>query len=222
MRIGRAYRRATLLLVSDPYGVPPEPPAERSRLGCAVALFALFVLGFVGVLALLFLRAPDGGHDAPAESGLTRLLREPPGYAPLPDAGSGGGPLSEGMAATALGRNDVPGFADGVLRAWGRGRGEPPRAVVVLAVEVGTPDQALELRRGYVARALDRGATPFATPFALDAAAFHDQPDASERHAQRVVLTRENVLFVVSVVTQSRERDTSEVVRLATAQAAVV
>lgn len=206
--------------MSDPYGVPPEPPAERSRIGCAVALVGCFAVGFVGVLAMLFLRAPDGGGNVPAASRLARLLREPPGYEPLPDAGSGGGPLSEGMAATVLGRTDVPGFADGVLRAWGRGRGEPPRAVVVLAVEVKTPDQALALSRGYVARALDGGATAFSTPTALGAAAFHDQPDASGRHAQRVVFTRANRLFVVSIVTQARERDTSEVVRLATAQAA--
>ena len=208
----------------DPFAAAPEPPADRSRVGCGLALLGLFLLGFVGVLAMLFLRAP-GGPSIPGagrgESPLAALLREPPGYVRLDDAGSGGGRLSEGQAATVLGRADVPGYSDGVLRAWGRNPGEPPRAVVVLLVEVETGAQATALKDGYVARARAAGATAFATPGPLGGEGLHDVPDASGRHAQRVVFTRGVRLFVVSVVSPQRERDTTEVVELAEQQAVV-
>ena len=202
----------------EPYAAAPEPPAGRSRLGCGLALLALFLVGFVGVGSMLLLRAPDrpGGSG---ESPLAGLLVRPAGYVAVDDGRSGGGRLSEGRAALVLGRDDVPGYSDGVLRAWGRRPGEPPRAVVVLVVEVETGQQAAEVRRAYVARALAAGATPFATPDDLGADAFHETPDAAGRVAQRVVFTRGVRLFVVSVVTPARERDTREVVALATEQA---
>jgi hypothetical protein len=209
--------------VTEPWAPPDagaaggadDEPGGGSRLGCAVALVVLFLAGFVGVGAVLLLRAPDG------DSTLGALVRAPAGYVRLDDAEAGGGPLSADRAAALLARADVPGFQDGVLRAWGRRPGEPVRAVVVLAVEVGTAEQAGALRRDYAAAAVRRGATPFA-PGIDGADAFQDVPDDAGRYAQRVVLSRGARLFVVSVVTPARDGDPAEVRDLAARQAAAL
>ena len=201
-----------------PFVPPPEPPAEppaaRSRAGAFLLFVTLFGVGFVGVLAVILLRAPD---DA---AGPRIVLQPPAGYVLLDDARSGGGRLDESRAAAVLGQRDVPGFRAGLLRAWGRRPGEPPRSVVLLGIELRSAEQAEAVRRAYLESVLRRGATSFGTP-GLDGNGFHDVPDRAGRHAQRVVFTRGARLFVVSVVTPERETDTGEVVRLATRQAAI-
>ncbi len=205
--------------MTDAWTPQPEPPAERSRLGCALAMVGLFLVGFVGTGAVLFLRAPDH-PGTPAEPPLAHLLVEPDGYRRLPDASSGGGRVSAAAAATLLGAPEVPGFRDGVLRAWGRAPGEPPRAVVVLLVELDSPERALATRRAYAAALRPRGATPFATPTSLAADGLLEGRDPSGRFTQRVVVARGTRLYVVSVVTPAADEDTAEVVALATRQAA--
>jgi hypothetical protein len=198
---------------APPLAAPPAP-GRASRAGCALALVGLFLLGFVGVGAVLLLRAPGGG------SALGELIRPPPGYVRLDDAEAGGGTLSEARAAALLGRADVPGFEGAELRAWGRRPGEPVRAVVVLAVELGSRGDAEALRASYVRDALARGATAFAPPEGIGAGAFLAPPDEAGRYAQRVAFARGPRVFVVSVVTPDRDTDTAEVVRLALDQAA--
>ncbi|HWL36217.1 MAG TPA: hypothetical protein VNQ77_08470 [Frankiaceae bacterium] len=201
----------------DAWAAPPLADERASRAGCALALVGLFLLGFVAVGAVLLLRAPDGG------SSLGDDIRPPAGYVRLDDAESGGGTLSEARTADVLRTgDDVPGFEDAELRAWGRRPGEPVRAVVVLAVQLGSPADAVALRVAYVDAVLDRGATPFAPPQGLDAGAFFEPPDSAGRHAQRVAFARGSRMFVVSVVTPERDPDTAEVVRLALDQAAAV
>ena len=204
--------------MTDPYAAAPEPPTDTRRVGTALLVLGGFLLGFVAVAAMLFLRAPDG--SAPAEPAVARLIQAPNGYVPLADATSGGGPLTEGRAATLLDRADVPGFRTGVLRAFRRPPGDAPRAVVVLAVEVRGVDQAAALARGYYDAAIRTGATAFPVPAALAGHGFHDEPDTAGRHAQRVVFARGARVFVVSVVTPAASTDTAEVVDLATRQAA--
>lgn len=200
----------------DAWAAPPLADERHSRVGCALALVGLFLLGFVTVGAGMLLRAPDGG------SALGNAIQPPIGYVRLDDAEAGGGTLDEARTAAVLGRSDVPGFEEAELRAWGRRPGEPVRAVVVLAVRLDSRANAAALRSAYVQGALARGATAFAPPQGLDAGAFFDTPDSAGRHAQRVVFARGPRLFVVSVVTPARDPDTAEVVRLALAQAAVV
>ena len=184
--------------------------ADGAR-GCGIwALAVGVVLGFVAVLAVLLLRAP--GDDG----GLAATIAPPPGYVLLDDARSGGGRVSASRAASHLGLPGVPGFRDAALRAWGRRAGEPERAVVVLAVRLGTPEEATAVRDAWAAAERRAGATPFAT---AAGPGFREPPDTAGRHAQRVGVTRGDRLYVVAVLTPAAESDTSEVVSLATAQA---
>lgn len=190
--------------VTEPYAAPPEP-VEASRSGCVLGFVALFLLGFVGVLAVLFLRAPSG-------DGLGDEIAAPPGYVRLDDGESGGGPISARRVAERLGVAEVPGFRGGLLRAWGRAPGEPPRAVVVLVVRLDSP-ASLVTAYGAAARSFEpipvrEGWVGFVAP------------DASGRWAQRVAFARGDLFYVVSVVTPSRDADTAEVLRLAERQSA--
>ncbi len=189
--------------MTDPYATWPEP--ERPSRGCGLLVFVgLFLVGFAGVLAFLFLRAPsDPG------------IATPPGYVRLSEAEAGGGNLSETRTARLLGIPDVPGYRDGVLRSYGRPPGQPPRAVLVLAVE---SDDAQALLDQAVAAMAARGGTPFATPPGLTG--YHDVPDERGRYVQRVLFRRGDVVYAVSVLTPQRDDDTSEVVRLAERQRA--
>jgi hypothetical protein len=182
-----------------------------SRLGCALALVGLFLAGFVGVGAVLLLRAP--GPSATASLGDS--IVPPPGYVRLDDGEAGAGGQSAGSTATLLGVPSVPGYQDAVLRAWGRAPDQPSRAVVVLLVRLASDADATALRDAYVRAATSRGAVAFGTPEPLRG--LREPADEAGRFAQRVVVARGVRLYVVSVVTPTRETDTSEVVRLALA-----
>ncbi|HEU0129566.1 MAG TPA: hypothetical protein VFQ85_01065 [Mycobacteriales bacterium] len=194
--------------MSDPLAPPPSPFA---RAGCVVALVALFVVGFAGVGAVLLLRAPDSA--APAESPLVARIARPDGYVLLDDTESGGGRLPESRAATLLGVPAIEGYRDGVLRAFGRPPGEPPRAVVVLVLDVGTPEAATALASRYRDAAVRAGATTVTAPAPYLALA--EPPDAAGRYAQRVVVARDRRLWVVSVVTPDRAAPPAEPLALA-------
>lgn len=190
--------------VTDPYAALDTAPPSRAPK--VLALLALFSLGFVAVLGMLFLRAPRDLRVA-----------EPPGYVRISDADSGGGNLSASRTASTLGLTGVNGFERGVLRAFGRPGVEPPRAVVVMVVEQSSAERARELHDAAIAAMARRGATAFATPEGFHG--YHDAPDTSGRHRQRVAFRRGDEFHLVTVYTQAREDDTSEVVELARAQA---
>ncbi|HEV2889318.1 MAG TPA: hypothetical protein VGX28_03000 [Frankiaceae bacterium] len=185
--------------MTDPYASPePVPPSRAPR---AMLFVGLFLLGFVGVLGLLFLRAPRPPDFV-----------SPPGYVRISAEQAGGANLSESRTARLLGIPDVPGWEHAVLRAYGRPPGEPPRAVVVLAIESSEAQRALEVA---VAAADARGER-FPTPEGL--VGYHDTQDAQGRYVQRVLFRRGDVVYSVSVLTVRRDEDTSEVVRLAERQ----
>jgi hypothetical protein len=183
-----------------------------SRLGCALALVALFLVGFAGVGAVLLLRAP--GPSSTVALGDT--IVPPPGYVRLDDGEAGAGGQSAGSTATLLGVPSVPGYQDAVLRAWGRTPDQPSRAVVVLLVRLVSDADAVSLRDAYVRSATSRGAVAFAAPEPLRG--LREPADTAGRFTQRVVVARGARLYVVSVVTPARESEPSEVVRLALAQ----
>jgi hypothetical protein len=193
--------------VPDAFAAPPEPPARRGALGCAM-LAGLFLLGFVGIGAIVLLRAPGRDHDS-----LGDRIVPPAGYARLDDAEAGAGEQTEGDVASLLGVASVPGFDRAVSRAWGKAPDEPSRGVVVLLVRVASPADAARLAETYAG---DHAATAFSAPAPLRG--FRDGPDAGHRYAQRVVFAQGNDVWVVSVVTPQRESDTHEVVRIALAQ----
>lgn len=187
--------------MTDPYAWPdPPPPARGPRVLVYVALFAL---GFAGVLAVLFLRAPRG-IDVPA----------PAGYVRLSDAEAGAGEMTASRTASHLGLARVDGFERGVLRAYGRPPGEAPKAVLVLVVEVA---DAPALRDAAVSAMRERGGTAFATPAGFSG--WYDVPDRQGRHVQRVAWVRGVRLYVVSLLTPEREEDVREVVAIAEGQA---
>lgn len=189
--------------MTDPYAPLDPPPSRAPR----VLLFAaLFALGFVAVLGMVFLRAPGGLPVA-----------EPPGYVRISDAESGGGTLSASRTATALGIAEVDGFERGVLKAFGRVGDGPPRAVVVMVVEQSSPDRARWLHDAALYAMSQRGGTAFATPEGFHG--YHDVPDTSGRHRQSVAFHRGELFHLVTVYTQTRENDVAEVVDLALAQA---
>jgi hypothetical protein len=200
--------------VTDAWAPPDAPGETRSRAGCVVALVVLFLAGFAGVATVALLRAPDGRPGT--GTALETAIVPPPGYVPLDDATSGGGPLTAARAASVLGLPRIEGYRDGVLHAWGREPGAPVRGVVVLVVEVASPAGATALRDAYVARATARGATPFDAPDPLRGV--RDGPDSGGRYAQRVAFATGSRLWLVSVVTPDRETDPAEVVLIAQRQ----
>lgn len=215
--------------MTDPWAAPPEPPGRppgapyevrdaASRVGCALALVGLFVVGFVAVGAIFLLRAPEPMQPPPGNP-LAALMEPPPGYLVLDDDESGGGRLDYARASVQLGVG-FEGFQDASLGAWGRRPGEPVRAVVVLVVDVGTAGRASDLRSAYVAAELARGGTAFQALDGYDG--IRAVPDPSGRHANRVAFTDAGRVWVVSVFTPAAENDTGEVVALAQRQAAAL
>jgi hypothetical protein len=188
------------------------PPPFRP--GCVVTLVVSFVVGMAVVgAALLFVRAPSGG-PASDESPLAAVVVEPAGYVRLDESVAGGGRLCATRAASLLSVSSVPGFRDALLRSWGRPPGEEPRAVVLLAVRLDSAASAGALVRSYAAAAGGTG-----VPSRDGWVAVRGQ-DESGRYAQRVAFARDDLVFVVSVVTPAEEKSTREVLALADAQAA--
>ncbi len=213
--------------MANPFEPPPAPgaagplaePARSSRAGCLVTLAVSFLVGFGLVGAFLFLRAPDAA-DPPAprpESPLAEVVLPPPGYERLPDATSGGGRLDAAGTARVMSVGRVDGFRDALLRAWGKPRGTSPRAVVVLAVQLDSPESAARLLASFQGYAT--------SPDLEEIAGLPEgwvgflELDTGGRHAQRVGFAKGDRVFVVSVLTPATEPSTSEVLKLAHRQA---
>ena len=203
--------------MTGPFSAPPdEPLSSRSGCGFFLVLLGLFAIGFVGVGALLFLRAPDTGSTA-AESPLAKVVVPPPGYDRLSEDEAGGGRLDETRTRIVLSSGAIAGFRDAMLVSYGRPRDQAPRAVVVLAVQLDSAANAEALLRSYRGVAQSPDLEGFPAPEGW--VAFHQREDAAGRYAQRVAFAKADRLFVVSVVTPKYERDTSEVLALARRQA---
>jgi len=204
--------------VTDPYPAPAEEPSSRSGCVTAVWFVGLFLLSFAVFGALVFLRAPDrDGSDPDGVSPLAEVVVAPPGYVLLQESVAGGGRLNESRTARQLSAASVPGFRDAILVSWGRPAGEPPRAVVTLAVQLDSPASAEAAMRSFKAVATSPDLEGFVTPEGW--VGFH-QAEESGRFAQRVAFTKGDRLFVVSVVTPRRTGDTAEVLAHAQRQAA--
>jgi len=191
--------------MSDPYEVPgPTPPARVSRVWWFVAMFAV---GFVTVLGVVYVRAPRAFQ-----------VVEPVGYVRLPESSAGGGDMTAAETARFLGIGPVDGYERGLLRSYGRPDGQPLRAVLVLVAETSSRSRAKALYDSTVT-ALGKRGTSFATPAGF--AGYLDPPDPQNRYAQRVVWQRGDRVWVVTILTPKLDLDTWEVVRLARDQAAL-